>query len=227
MFTIIGGDGKEYGPVNADQVRAWIAGGRANLDTRAKVFGSDEWRRLGDFAEFATPGELVPPPVAAPIAPAGGLVLAERLTRLAAWFVDNVVGFIACLPGFMLMGMSVVQSIATGNRDLESVDSGRLALGGVALMIGVLVLLIIQIWMLTTRGQSIGKRVLGIRIVRFADETNPGFVGAVLLRSILPGIIGIVPYLGFIFTIVDYCFIFRDDRRCIHDLIAGTKVVKV
>ena len=36
MFTIIGGDGREYGPATADQVRAWINGGRANLDTRAK-----------------------------------------------------------------------------------------------------------------------------------------------------------------------------------------------
>ena len=36
------------------------------------------------------------------------------------------------------------------------------------------------------------------------------------------------PYVdaGGLFSIVDICFIFRDDRRCIHDLIAGTQVVK-
>lgn len=227
MFIIIGGDGKEYGPVNVEQIRAWIAGGRANLDTRAKALGSDEWRRLGDFAEFATPGELAPPVMPGAAAAGPEFPLAERVTRLAAWFVDNIVGFIACLPGFLLLGMSVVQAILTGQRDFENVDSSRLALGALVLLAGIAILLVIQIWLLTTRGQTIGKRLLGIRIVRFADNTNPGFVGAVLLRSIVPGIIGVVPYLGFIFTIVDYCFIFRDDRRCIHDLIASTKVVKV
>lgn len=230
MFIIIGGDGKEYGPVNAEQIRAWIAGGRANLDTRAKALGSDEWRRLGDFAEFATPGELAPPVMPGmpgPAAAGSTAPLADRGTRLAAWFVDNIVGFIACLPGFLLLGMSVVQAIITGQRDFENLDSSRLALGAVVLLLGVAILLGIQIWLLTTRGQTIGKRLLGIRIVRFADNTNPGFVGAFLLRSVVPGIIGVVPYLGFIFTIVDYCFIFRDDRRCIHDLIAATKVVKV
>ncbi|MBI5767559.1 MAG: DUF4339 domain-containing protein [Verrucomicrobia bacterium] len=63
MFTIIGGDGKEYGPVTADQVRAWITQGRANLETKAKALGSEEWRRLGDYAEFgAAPGFAPPPP---------------------------------------------------------------------------------------------------------------------------------------------------------------------
>ena len=35
MFTIIGGDGKEYGPVNTEQLRAWIAAGRANCSAKA------------------------------------------------------------------------------------------------------------------------------------------------------------------------------------------------
>jgi hypothetical protein len=68
MFTIIGGDGKEYGPVTAEQIRGWIAGGRANLDTKAKAVGSDEWRRVGDFPEFGAGGAPMgglPPPVGA------------------------------------------------------------------------------------------------------------------------------------------------------------------
>ena len=32
--------------------------------------------------------------------------------------------------------------------------------------------------------------------------------------------------LGFVFLLVDFCFIFREDARCLHDLSAGTKVVK-
>jgi len=70
MFTIIGGDGKEYGPVSAEQVRTWLASGRANLSTKVKVVGSEEWRTLGDLAEFSGAGAGTPPPVASmPVTP--------------------------------------------------------------------------------------------------------------------------------------------------------------
>lgn len=73
MFTIIGGDGKEYGPVTVEQVQAWIAGGRANLDTQAKRVGEESWKRLGDFPEFSGAGAAAastPPPPAAAATPA-------------------------------------------------------------------------------------------------------------------------------------------------------------
>ena len=66
MFTIIGGDGKEYGPVTTEQVQAWITSGRANPDTKARKAGDEQWRRLGDFAEFSGSSAAVPPPAATP-----------------------------------------------------------------------------------------------------------------------------------------------------------------
>jgi hypothetical protein len=68
MFTIIGADGKQYGPVPADKVQAWIRDGRANLQTKAQRVGEAEWRTLGEFAEFSA--AAVPPPLAAAPAPA-------------------------------------------------------------------------------------------------------------------------------------------------------------
>jgi hypothetical protein len=73
MYTIIGGDGKEYGPVPADQVRAWIVGGRANLETKARAMGADEWRRIADIPELAEPAAAPAAGVpVAPVAPPGG-----------------------------------------------------------------------------------------------------------------------------------------------------------
>ena len=40
-------------------------------------------------------------------------------------------------------------------------------------------------------------------------------------------LIGIFPAIGGIIQLVDILFIFRDDRKCIHDLIAGTVVISV
>jgi GYF domain 2 len=56
MYTIIGGDGKEYGPVNKEQVLAWIASGRANLDTLAKNEATLSWKPLREFSDFSPHG---------------------------------------------------------------------------------------------------------------------------------------------------------------------------
>jgi hypothetical protein len=52
MYKIIGGDGKEYGPVTVEQIRAWIAGGRANLATKVRAEGTDAWKSIADCPEI-------------------------------------------------------------------------------------------------------------------------------------------------------------------------------
>ncbi len=72
MYKIIGADGREYGPVSTDQIRQWIAEGRANAQTRAQAEGGTEWRTLADFPEFhASLGVSgsVPPPISPPVQP--------------------------------------------------------------------------------------------------------------------------------------------------------------
>jgi uncharacterized RDD family membrane protein YckC len=44
--------------------------------------------------------------------------------------------------------------------------------------------------MLTTRGQSIGKRITGIRIVRHENDAPPGIVHAWVLRELLFWLMG-------------------------------------
>jgi len=53
MYKIIGADGKEYGPITAEQLRQWIAEGRANAQTKAWSEDGSEWKTLMDFPEFA------------------------------------------------------------------------------------------------------------------------------------------------------------------------------
>jgi uncharacterized membrane protein len=52
-YIIIGGDGKEYGPIGADDVRQWIAEGRLNEKSLIKNEGEPEFRPLEAFLEFA------------------------------------------------------------------------------------------------------------------------------------------------------------------------------
>ena len=71
MYKIVGADGKEYGPISADQVRQWIAEGRANAQTEILLEGTTEWRKVGELPEFAVS------PSAPPLSPSG--VPAEKV----------------------------------------------------------------------------------------------------------------------------------------------------
>src|SRR6202000_366070 len=53
MYKIIGGDQKQYGPIDGDQIRQWISEGRRNGQTLACAEGSDEWKPLSAFPEFS------------------------------------------------------------------------------------------------------------------------------------------------------------------------------
>jgi hypothetical protein len=53
MYRIIGVDGREYGPISADQLRQWIAQSRANASTPALTEGATEWKPLASIPEFS------------------------------------------------------------------------------------------------------------------------------------------------------------------------------
>src|SRR6185503_2442295 len=52
MYKIIGADEKEYGPFTADEIRTWIAQGRAGGNTKVQIEGSSPWKLLSDLPEF-------------------------------------------------------------------------------------------------------------------------------------------------------------------------------
>jgi uncharacterized membrane protein len=65
-YIIIGGDGKEYGPVTTNDVRQWLAESRLNAQSLVKAESDAEFRPLEKFPEFAdafaahTPGIIAP-----------------------------------------------------------------------------------------------------------------------------------------------------------------------
>lgn len=68
MYRIIGGDGNEYGPVTAEQMRQWITENRVNGDTRVQD-ADGVWKTLREFPEFPE----IPPPQVATMPPVQGL----------------------------------------------------------------------------------------------------------------------------------------------------------
>ena len=64
MYKIIGADGREYGPITAEQLRQWRAEGRVNPETRVLAEGETEWKRLADLPGLTgtTPPAFSAPP---------------------------------------------------------------------------------------------------------------------------------------------------------------------
>ena len=62
MFTIIGADGKEYGPVTAELIQQWMAENRLTPEMKARRDGTTAWQRIADFPEFAPSAATAQPP---------------------------------------------------------------------------------------------------------------------------------------------------------------------
>ena len=107
-----------------------------------------------------------------------------------------------------------------GYADTNTVDP----VGAVALA-GFLILQNIQIYLLAVSGQTIGKRTLRIRIVDARTGDHPSWFRLVVLRVFVNRILVAATLL--LYGLMDALFIFRDDRRTIHDRLARTRVDRV
>jgi len=111
MYKIIGTDGKEYGPVTADQLRHWIAENRANAQTLVQAAGSNEWKPLGTLADFST---AMPPAPAAPPPPPGLKTpgVYRKTSGLATGGLVCGIFSVVCCCGFPLGILGIFLSIA-------------------------------------------------------------------------------------------------------------------
>jgi len=72
-YTVIGGDGKYYGPISEGELRKWLAEGRLSAQSLAKAESDAEFRPLSTFPELADLfAPAVAPPGIAPVLSAGG-----------------------------------------------------------------------------------------------------------------------------------------------------------
>jgi uncharacterized RDD family membrane protein YckC len=146
---------------------------------------------------------------------------ATRLSRLGATLVDALLGIaplgvMALLaPGAMLAGRM-----------------GPFLIGIFSMLVVSLALLITQIVLLVRHGQTIGKKVLGIRMITSEGEI-PSIWRVFFLRWLPFAVVSTVVELvfkvrgsGSIIHLLDVVLIFQPTRRCLHDLLADTHVIK-
>ena len=165
----------------------------------------------------------------------GEVVLAGRWRRLFARLIDTViVSIMVVIAAFIIFGTSwidtyLTESLSTGNEAWTTLD---LVWGGLGFMTLVLVglqvgiYLAFNVYLLATRGQTVGKWMLGIRIVDYYTGSVPNLRFSLVLREGVLLLLGFLGLFGQLASIVDVLFIFSENRRCLHDYWSFTKVIE-
>jgi len=145
---------------------------------------------------------------------------ASIVARLIANILDNVLLATALVFGvFFVLWMAKLGLVVNPIDKLRNKE--EIGLASLLPMVLIPALLVICQWiLLSISGQTIGKKLLMIRIVSESGKL-PGFIQAVLLRNWLRVALSFIPFFG----LIDLLFIFSASRKCLHDHIAGTRVV--
>lgn len=147
---------------------------------------------------------------------------ADRAIRLGAKLLDSAIFAIPAIVFAIALPMMARKSGDGSPQGVANIVGMTLAVLFIAYVVGGLILNCI--W-LHRHGQTIAKRLLKIRIVRTSGE-RCGLLRVIFARALPVGLLGAIPLIGWLFSLGDPLLIFREDRRCLHDLIADTMVVK-
>jgi uncharacterized RDD family membrane protein YckC len=149
--------------------------------------------------------------------PDAGAEPAGRGTRLVAAILDGIimVGMIY-LPMIFGLGIRAAQSHGSGNPHVHISP-----IGGLLTLVGLIAWIWLTVLFVSRNGQSIAKKMMGIKVVR--SDGSPASLGRIFwLRNVVNTLLGILPLYG----LVDALLIFGDARQCVHDKIADTIVIK-
>lgn len=147
--------------------------------------------------------------------------LASRGIRLGSYILDSLIFMVGAFgPGIILMYLTG----AFNDYDMKE----ETAMWSLYAYSGIFILIVIGVncYLLYKNGQTMAKKLLNIKIVR-TDNSHANFGRVFWLRAFLVNIVYQIPIVGGIFFLLDVLFIYRSDQRCLHDLIADTKVINV
>jgi uncharacterized RDD family membrane protein YckC len=138
---------------------------------------------------------------------------AERQARFGAAVIDTIIAtLVIYVPLYFAGGFS---------ENPDAVDPSRALIWVAVMFVGVIAWGVVSYIFVRANGQSIGKKFLGIKVVR-SDGRRASVARIFWLRTVVNGLLNIIPIYG----IVDVLFIFRSSERCLHDNLADTVVIK-
>ncbi|MBM3890961.1 MAG: DUF4339 domain-containing protein [Verrucomicrobia bacterium] len=144
-FRMVGGDGREYGPVDLATLQQWAREGRLVRDSRVWDSRTSGWLRAGDVAELAAIfGAPAQPPPAIPV-PLTPPPAAPRTNVLAIWsLVLSLLGFCCgCTPiAGIICGIIALPQIKARGEEGRGMAIAGIIIGVIMLVLSVLGLLL-------------------------------------------------------------------------------------
>lgn len=179
MFKLLGADKKEYGPVSVDQIRAWMAQGRANARTQLQAVGSTGWKPLVEFPEFAAAlkparGAPVPKPTAAAIQSAAAPPKTSGLAVTS--LVLGCLGLISCgITAVIGLGLGIIALLRI-NKSNGQLGGRGLALAGTIVSAAVLPLGLISGGIILPQVAKAKQKAAGIICMSNVKQLNLGLI---------------------------------------------------
>ena len=168
--------------------------------------------------------------------------IASPGARVTAYLLNNLFTFLIWLP-FIVMVIFTFDV----NEELVSESSffNTPEYFAITFFISLAVYLvfgIFQLYYMSRDGQSLGKKIMGIRVLK-NDGSNPGFEGTVLIREVVWAlVVGVVVtfvslvtsdiggnLVSLLMAFINFIMLFsvKRDRRTLYDMLADTVVVKL
>ena len=149
-----------------------------------------------------------------------GLPDANRLSRLLAQILDGIILLVASMPVMFMLNIG-------SELIWEDVVETGIPIGDILQItaLGVFLYVLINGYHLWYFGQTLGKKMMGIAIVDARDKV-PAFSKIIGIRYAPFQFAGAIPGVALI-GLIDVLLIFRADKRCLHDMAAGTRVADV
>jgi uncharacterized RDD family membrane protein YckC len=169
---------------------------------------------------MATPNPYAPPRAAVEdiAAPGATSELAGRGTRLLAATVDGLIIAVFTWVPFLIAGGLNGALVPVNGRFNTAALFGA---GSVVALLGGLVWCWLTIRYVQRNGQSIAKKMFGIKVVQ-SNGARASLGRIFWLRNVVNVVLGLIPFYG----LIDSLMIFGEPRRCLHDRIADTIVIK-
>jgi uncharacterized RDD family membrane protein YckC len=149
---------------------------------------------------------------------------ATRGARFGAAFIDGLLFGLPFLPSYLSAVPAVMHQTRPGALAIWvaiAATGGRFYFA----LIAALCVAAVTAVLVYKNGQTIGKKLLKIKVVR-KDGSRATFGRIFGLRYLLNSLITFIPLIGPLYALVDILFIFGTAKRCCHDYIADTIVVE-
>lgn len=159
---------------------------------------------------------------------AGDFPLAKLWQRFAGGLIDLVLVLPLAMALFVLLALGYVRYVEgmSVGLFLRSMDYTNYLVRGTLLFISMPAsFLILNSYLILKRGQTFGKFFLKTRMVGNDGQLMP-LPRIVLFRYLLFWFLWFLPLIQYIIFIDALC-IFGEERKCLHDDVAGTKVVSL